>query len=364
VTWSPSDLVREELRTLEAYAVPHPDGIKAKLDANESPFAISAELARGLADALAKVALHRYPDGHARELRAILCKETGVSAANLCLGNGSDELIALLCAAFSRPRTGASRARIAYPVPTFVVYRIASLSHGAQPLEIPLRADFTLDTLAMDRTLVAGRPNVVFFALPNNPTGTLWPKREILRVAKEHPETLVVSDEAYFDYAGETLLGELPAHPNLIIMRTLSKIGMAALRVGYVLAHEKIIGELEKVRPPYNVGALSQAAAVWLLSNHKEALRESVSAVVRERERLFGEMTRRGLEVFPSRANLLLFRVGTPGDGRATALWHTLATRGVLVRNLDRPGPLSGCLRVTVGTADENDRFLSALESP
>lgn len=357
------DLVREELKALERYEIPHPEGIRAKLDANENPWPLDPDVAEGLGRALARVELHRYPDGDCRELRAVVARQLGCDPATISFGNGSDELIALLIAAFARPRAGGGpKARVGYPVPSFVVYRIACLAHGVAPLEIALKDDFTLDAAALDRALVAGRPNVIFFALPNNPTGTLWPREEIVRVVERHPDTLVVADEAYLDYSGETLIDILPRHPNLVIMRTLSKLGLASLRCGYLVAHPQVVTQVEKIRPPYNLGSLNQAAAAWLLANHADRLRAKVDLVVKERERVVEALAGiPGVRVFPTRANFVLIRYGEAGDGRATALWKRLAERGVLVRNFDRPGPLQGCLRVTVGTPEENTLFLEAM---
>lgn len=360
------DLVREELKALERYEIPHPEQIRAKLDANEYPYPLDPDVADALGRHLAGVALHRYPDGGARELRALVAAELGVAPATLSFGNGSDELIALLIAAFSRPRPGGGgpRARVCYPVPSFVVYRLACLAHGVAPLEVPLREDFTLDAAALERTIVAGRPNLVFLALPNNPTGTLWPREDVVRLLERHPDTLIVSDEAYLDYSGETLLDLLPRFPNLVVTRTLSKTGLAALRCGYLVAHEPIVTQVEKIRPPYNVGALNQAAAVWLLANHRDRLRARIETVVAERERVTAALAELPeVRVFSTRANFVLFRYGAAGDGRAGDLWRRLVERGVLLRNFDRPGPLAGCLRATIGTPEENALFLEAMRA-
>jgi histidinol-phosphate aminotransferase len=352
------DLIRDELRALAKYEIPHPENIRARLDANESPFAISPATADALGRELAKVALHRYPDGDARVLRGVLARECGVPGNQLVIGNGSDELIELIIAAFARPRAVGVPARIAYPVPSFVVYRIASFSNGTTPCEIPLTPRWELDLDAVERAIATDRPNVIFFALPNNPTGTLWPHEAVLAIAQKHRDVIVVSDEAYFDYAGVSLLDKLAANPNLVIMRTLSKIGLAGLRCGWIIAAQNIIDTVEKIRPPYNVGSLNQAAAVWLLENARDELRSHIRRVVDERERV-AKAIADVVEVFPSRANFLLVR-----HAQATALWQRLCSRGVLVRNFDRPGsPLTGCLRVTIGTPSENDLLLEALRS-
>ena len=350
-------LARAELGALTRYEIPHVAGIRAKLDANENPWPLPAEVAAALGQTLARVALHRYPDGGAAQLRGLLARRLGRSPDALVLGNGSDELIGLLVTAFARPRAGAARAGVAYPAPTFAVYRMAALASGCEPVEIPLQPDFTLDGDAVDRVLEARRPNLLFLALPNNPTGTLWPRDELVRILERRRDLIVVADEAYLDYSGAEHIDLLDAHANLVILRTLSKTGMAALRVGYLVAGPAIVRELEKVRPPYNVGALGQTAAAYLLEHHRALLDEQVTRVVAERDRLGRELARvPGLLVFPSRANFFLVR----SEG-ATALWRRLAERGVLVRSFDRPGPLAGCLRITVGTPEENELLLAAL---
>jgi histidinol-phosphate aminotransferase len=261
---------------------------------------------------------------------------------------------------------------VLYPVPSFVVYRIAALAHRVEVVEVPLDARMQLDEAAVGRAFAERRPHVAFFALPNNPTGTLWSVDAVLGWAKAHPETIVVSDEAYIEYGGRTAIPELASLPNLVVMRTVSKIGMAGLRVGFLSAHPALVAELEKVRPPYNLGQLNQQAATWLLRHHAGTLRALCREVVRERERLLPALRalaaqvgdRLPIEVFDSQANLVLVRFGQPGDGRATAIWRSLMERGILVRNFDRPGhggPLAGCLRITVGTPAENEMLLAAL---
>ncbi len=361
------ELVRGSLRAAGHYTVPHPRGIRVKLDANEMPFALPPEVRADLARELAAVDLNRYPDPTHQELRAELSHQVGVAPAALVVGNGSDEIIQMLITCFAEPRPGQQRARVAYPSPTFVVFRGAALAAGCEPVEIATdpEADFALEPDELERAVAAARPNVVFFARPNNPTGTLWPSHLVADLARRHPDVLIVSDEAYAAYAGDGMVPMLPELSNLVVMQTLSKVGLAGLRVGYLCGRPDLIAEVEKVRPPYNVGALNQRAALWILRHHRALLLRGCADVVVEREKLAAALDQIGqqadLRVFTSHANLILFRVGRPGDGRATAVWQELCARGVLVRNFDRPGPLSGCLRVTIGTADENELFLAAL---
>jgi histidinol-phosphate aminotransferase len=354
-------LVREPLRAFPAYQVPHPHGITVKLDANELPFTLPPDRAAGLARVLGEVELNRYPDAEQSELRAEIARPLGVAPESLLLGNGSDEIIQFLVCCFARPRAGRERAAIAYPVPTFAVFRGAALAAGCEPVEIPLEEDFSLDFDRLDRALAESRPNLVFLARPNNPTGTLWPSRQVAEAARAHPDVLFVSDEAYSAFAGDSMIG-MSELSNLVVMQTLSKMGLAALRIGVLHAAPALLAEVDKVRMPYNVGSLNQRAALWVLRHCRDLLDQRCADVVRERDRLAAELARlAGVRAFSSHANLILFRVGQPGDRRATRVWEGMCERGVLVRSFDRPGPLAGCLRVTVGSSEENERFLTAL---
>jgi histidinol-phosphate aminotransferase len=348
--------VPEVLRGAAAYHVPVPPRVVAKLDANELPYPLPRELRARLGEALAELALERYPDPTARRLRELVARQLGVGAHQLVFGNGSDELIAMLCSAFAAPR-GARPAAILYPVPTFVYYRIATIGRGLEAIEVPLTARFELDEPAVVAAIEAHRPSVVFLALPNNPTGTLWRMPFAVELAARFPDTVIVSDEAYHAYSGATSLGQLAAHPNLVVMRTLSKLGMAGLRVGYTVSSPAIAALLEKLRPPYNLSALDQRAAEFLLEHASAWCAERAAEVVAERARLEAALVARGLEVFPSAANLILIRTRA-----ATHLWQRLFDAGITVRLFDA-GPLAGCLRITVGTPAENAALLAALAS-
>jgi histidinol dehydrogenase len=342
--------VPEALRQTAAYHVPLPPRVIAKLDANELPYGLPPELRARLAAVLAEVPLERYPDPAARRLRAAVARRLGVDGAQLVFGNGSDELIAMLCAAFAAPP-----ARVLYPVPSFVYYRLAAIARGVEPIEVPLGAGFELPEADVLYAVADRRPAVVFLALPNNPTGTLWRMGFALELAARHPDVVVVSDEAYAAYSGATNLPHLPAHANLVVMRTLSKLGMAGLRVGFTISSPAIAAVLERVRPPYNVSALDQAAAELLVDEAAGWCEARAGEVVAERGRLAAGLAAAGLEVFPSAANLVLVRCPD-----ARALWRRLAAAGISVRVFG-PGPLADCLRITVGTPAETDALLAAL---
>ena len=358
--------VPEALRGTPAYHVPQPPNVRAKLDANELPYAFPPELRARLGAALADVSLERYPDPNARDLRALVAAQLLVAGDQLVFGNGSDETIGMLVAAFAAPRTahehGPSHSRpaaILYPTPTFVYYKLAAVGRGVEAIEVPLDAKFEMDEAAIERAIEAHRPSVVFLALPNNPTGTLWRMDFAAELAARHRDVVVVSDEAYIAYTGRSNLPHLASNPNLVVMRTLSKVGMAGLRVGFTVSSPAIAQLLEKVRPPYNVSSLDQRAAMFLLSEAADWCTSRAKDVVRERVGLAAALAQLpGAEVFASEANLLLVLFGAK---RATLIWQGLGGRGLLVRNFDRPGPLEGCLRITVGTPQENEWLVEAL---
>jgi histidinol-phosphate aminotransferase len=353
------DLIREPLRQSAAYHVaPLPAGA-AKLDANESPYPLSAAAQATLREALAIADLNRYPDSGAAELRRVVAAQLGVDGDELLFGNGSDELIALLCAAFAAPRAPGATPSIAYAAPGFVVYRTAALGHGLDVVEVPFGPRFEADEAALFAALADSPPNIVFLATPNNPTGTVWPRRTVERLIAEHPEVITVVDEAYLAYhEAPSCIDLARAHPHCLVLQTLSKIGLAALRVGFLVGRREVLAEVEKVRPPYNLGTPAQRAAAALLLRHRDELDANCAAVRAERARLEAALASLPrLEVFPSGANFFLVRTAA-----ATALYQALAARGVLVRNFDR-GALHGCLRVTVGTPDENDRLIDALRA-
>jgi len=340
--------VPEALRAATAYHVPVPPTLVAKLDANELPYSLPPELRAKLGAALADVAIERYPDPRATRLRATVADQLGVRGDQLVFGNGSDELISLLGCAFAGP--------LLYPTPSFVYYRLAATARGLPVVEVPLDDRWQLDEAAVIAAIESERPSVVFLALPNNPTGTLWRMAFALELAAKFRDTVIVSDEAYVAYSGKTHLGELPDHPNLVVMRTLSKLGMAGLRVGFTISTPAIAAVLDKVRAPYNVSSLDQRAAELLLVEGSAWCAARAAEVVAERGKLAAALGARGFEVFDSEANLVLVRCRD-----AARTWQLLADAGISVRAFGPQGPLASCVRITVGTPAENAALLAVL---
>jgi histidinol-phosphate aminotransferase len=353
---SPADYiaatVRPEVRALTAYAVAKASGM-IKLDAMENPFRLPDDVRAKVAAAAAGVAINRYPDGAADGVKAALRTALALPGSlGLILGNGSDELIQIITSALAR--TGSV---MLAPEPSFVMYRMNALYAGMRFVGVPLKADFSLDVDAMLAAIERERPALVFLAYPNNPTGNLFAAAEVERVLRAAPG-LVVVDEAYYAFAEASFLPRVSEFANLLLLRTVSKIGMAGLRLGYAIAAPEWIAELEKVRQPYNLNALTQAVAPVLLA--EQALLDGQAALLRaERERLAGLFAAMpGVKVFPTQTNFVLLRVAD-----APHWFAQLRDRGILIKNLHGWHPLlEHCLRVTVGTPDENNALLAALE--
>jgi histidinol-phosphate aminotransferase len=356
---TPRDLVRDEILELHAYHVPPAAGL-VKLDAMENPYRLPEALAREMGERLAQVAINRYPDPSAARLKARLREAMGIPASlDLVLGNGSDELIQMLSLLVARPGAVALAAE-----PSFVMYRMSAIVAGLRYEGVPLATGFALDQAAMLEALRVHRPALTWIAYPNNPTGNLFSREAILAIVAAAPG-LVVVDEAYYPFAGgASLLDEIGRHPNLLLVRTVSKLGLAGLRLGLAVGAPEWTSQLEKLRPPYNVNVLTAAAAELVLSR-PEVLAAQSRAIVQERFALERGLDRiAGLTRFPSAANFVLVRVDRPDKGGAPGTFEALKAGGILVKNLHGSHPqLAHCLRLTVGTPDENRQLLGALAS-
>ncbi len=333
-------LVKKEVSALRAYDAKETP-CRIKLDANESPYGFPEAL-----KAAVSIDTNRYPDPQAKGLRKLLAKEMGVKQENILQGNGSDELIYYLIATFGGP--------VLFPVPTFSMYGIISQALGEKKISIPLDEKFDLDTDRMLGAVRKEKPRLIFLSSPNNPTGNCFSTDGILKIV-ESSRGIVVVDEAYQPFSSEKgFLPLLKDYPNLAIMRTLSKVGLAALRLGFLIAAPEIVEEVNKVRLPFNVNSLSQAVAAEALKD-RTRFRSFVQTIVSERKRLQEEMEKiEGVRPFPSEANFILFEVADPDR-----VSRSLLKKGVLVRNIK--DAVTGCLRVTVGSPEENTAFLKAL---
>jgi histidinol-phosphate aminotransferase len=330
-----------------------------RLDANEAPELLSSAAKQRLAQAAAEVTWERYPDATATLLRQALAGYSGVTPDEILVGDGSDEIIAMLLTALSQPRDRAEGALIMTTTPTFVMYRMSARVRSQRVLEAPLDADWDLAESSLLRGVELTPPNVLFLASPNNPTGNLMNRERLERVIRAAPRSLVVIDEAYIPYSANDQLDLYRRYENVAILRTLSKIGFAALRVGWLIGRPALIREVDKVRLPYNMNTVAQALGRLAVTELAPEIRSIIATVVAERERVSRALSELpGITVTPSQANFLWFRSERP----ASDLFSGLAERGVLVRSFhQRGGRLANQLRVTIGTAAENDRFLACL---
>ncbi len=346
--------VRPEIRSIGAYQVPDARGL-IKLDAMENPYPWPEALRQAWMEVLRDLPLNRYPDPRAEDLTQSLREAFAIPPERgLLLGNGSDELIQMLALALAGP----GRTLVSVD-PGFVMYRMIALFAGLDYVGVPLGADdFSLDLPGLLGAIERHRPALVFLAYPNNPTGNLFPAEAIEQVVQAAPG-LVVVDEAYAPFTDQSFLPRAGMPERLLVMRTLSKMGLAGLRLGYLVGAESWLRELDKVRLPYNVNVLTQASAAFAL-RHRAVLDGQTQAIRREREGLFQALQGlEGVQPYPSEANFILLRVGS---GRARGLFEGLKARGVLVKCLDGSHPLlADCLRVTVGLPEENAAFLKAL---
>jgi histidinol-phosphate aminotransferase len=347
---TPAELVRPEILALKTYHVAPAEGM-VKLDAMENPYPLPEATRRELAEVLSRIHLNRYPDPAAPNLRALIARKMGVPPGmEVLLGNGSDDLIQIVTLALARPG-----AVMMYPGPTFVMYAMNATYFGMRAVQAGLREDFSLDVEAFLKAMREEKPALVYIAYPNNPTGVLYAEEDVIAILKE-ATGLVVLDEAYHVFARKTFMSRLAEFPNLVVMRTVSKLGLAGIRLGYLAARPEWVEQFNKVRQVYNVNVLTQAAASFMLER-LEVLEEQAARIRAEREKLGQSMKMlKGVTVFPSEANFFLIRV--PDADRA---FEALKRQGVLVRNLNSPA-LKNCLRVTVGTPDENRILVNALK--
>jgi len=343
-------VIRTQVRGMRAYHVPPAQGM-IKLDAMENPYRWPPALTEDWLEVLRDVSVNRYPDPTAGALVEQLRAELDLpEAASVLLGNGSDELIQMMVLAT------AGQAVLA-PTPTFVMYKVIADIAGSPFTGVPLRADFSLDADAILAAIQTLQPALVFIAYPNNPTGNLFDRVVLEQVIAASPG-LVVMDEAYQPFAGDSWLPQVLDYPNLVVMRTMSKLGLAGLRLGYLVGDPAWLDEFNKVRMPYNINVLTQASIRFALQ-HSVVFEEQAGDIRIERARMFEAMEKlAGIEVFPSATNFLLFRTTKPAE----QIFDALYKKNILIKNLHgSDSALHNCLRVTVGTRDENDAFLKAL---
>jgi histidinol-phosphate aminotransferase len=345
-------IIRPEILRLSPYHVPSSSGM-IKLDAMENPYSLPETLQEEIAQLVTTISANRYPDSSSVSLKSSLRETMEIPMGmDIMLGNGSDEIIQIIALALARP--GAVLMSVE---PAFVMFRMIATYTNMEYIGVPLKADFSLDLDLMLDAITKHQPAIIFIAYPNNPTGNLFDVEAVSRIIESAPGVVVV-DEAYHAFAGSSFIDKLSEYPNLLLMRTLSKLGLAGLRLGFLTGRPEWLIQLEKVRLPYNVGVLTQEVARKILQ-YPDILQQQVDAIKAERVVMNKYLNvLDGVEVFPSDANFILFRVN-----EASQIFLELKQRNILIKNLDGSHPLlKNCLRVTIGTPDENKQFLRTLQ--
>jgi histidinol-phosphate aminotransferase len=346
-------IIRPEVLAMTSYPVPDAGGF-VKLDAMENPYALPPDLAARLGEHLAGVALNRYPAPRPEALIEKIRAAMGVPAGcDVLLGNGSDEIISMITVACAKPG-----AKVLAPEPGFVMYQMSAKFAQVGFVGVALKPDFTLDTDAMLAAIAEHEPAVIWLAYPNNPTGTLFDDGAIEQIVAAASKSLVVIDEAYQPFAQQSWMARADEFDNVVVMRTLSKLGLAGIRLGYLAGQPTWLNEFDKVRPPYNINVLTQATASFLL-DHLDVLDAQAAQLRTARAQLAAEVaTLPGAQVFDSAGNFLLVRVPD-----ASAVFETLLSARVLIKNVSKMHPLlANCVRLTVGTPDENAALVAALK--
>jgi histidinol-phosphate aminotransferase len=349
-------LLRPDVQGLHAYAVQPSAGL-VKLDTMENPFGLPQSLRQALGERLAAVALNRYPAERTEDLKRALAQHAGLpEGCELMLGNGSDELISLLTLALDVPGNV-----VLAPLPGFVMYEMSAKLQGVRFVGVPTTADFELDLPAMLSAIEQHQPALIWLAYPNNPTANLWDASAMERIIEAAPG-LVVMDEAYQPFAERDAMPWLRRHEHVLIMRTMSKFGLAGVRIGYLMVRRALVGELDKLRPPFNVSVLNAEAALFALEHADEYARQA-SIIRAERVRIMGALAQHaGIRVFDSQANMVLVRL--PDGCEPARVFSGLKARRVLIKNVSGLHPLlAQCLRITVGTPEENTLLLAAFEA-
>jgi len=348
------DLIRPEIKQMNAYHVPEATGM-VKLDAMENPFPWPDDMKKQWLELMSTVEPNRYPDPAAKELIQELRQCFSVDdELGLILGNGSDELIQLIIMAMKKDVC------VMAPTPSFVMYQHIAKSMGVDFVGVPLSGDFTLDMPAMLASIKKHNPAVIFLAYPNNPTANLFDNADLLAII-EASQGIVVIDEAYQPFAGKSYLSQVKRFDRVLVMRTVSKLGLAGLRLGFLVGSEEILCQLEKIRLPYNINSLTQLTAHFAFK-HIDIFNAQAAMICDQREGLLRSLTEMdNIQVFPSKANFILFALL---DDSAERVFDALKLKGMLIKKMGVVlGLPQNCLRVTVGTAEENELFCEHLKT-
>lgn len=345
------DLVAKEIFQQTGYIAPEQTGT-IKMDANENPFTIQEPLKRKLLGKISKVDLNRYPAAGAPELRDRFARYFCVKKNMIMLGNGSDELIQILCLTLKGRIKG-----VLVPVPTFSMYKIIAINTGNKVVEVPLDKNFDLDVEAIISRTTNNFPALIFLSCPNSPTGNIFNRKKIEAIIRKAPGVVVI-DEAYANFSGQSLMYLLKKYDNVIFLNTLSKLGMASIRLGFLIGNPAIIDQMNKVRLPYNINSLSQIAADFFLDYDGEFSKQIIEITQRREELYRGLSQIEWIKIYPSRANFIFFSCAFDSN----RIYNKLVAEGIVVKNMNIPPLMPNCMRVTVGSKKENEAFLKALK--
>lgn len=338
--------LKEEIKSLKPYFIDEKT-VRFKLDANESPYDLPSEIKEGLLSCLKEINLNRYPDPSCKTIRKLIAQKEGVEENQIIFGNGSDELIYMLLLCLK------NSALITFPEPGFSMYSISGKIFGKELMPYRLvEPFFTVDESFFD-LVMEKEPYLCFLGNPNNPTGNCFPD-ELLFKYLENENIIFVSDEAYSDFSGKSLVGKIKKYKNLLVMKTFSKIGFASIRLGYLIGNRDLIKEIEKVRLPYNINSFTQKIAEFYLKN-SELIESYISDIINERNRVYEELKSRGFFVLPSSANFITFKIEKNG------FYDYLVNNGVLIKDLYPSFGMKNYYRFTVGKKEENDFFIKLL---
>ncbi|NLO81859.1 MAG: histidinol-phosphate transaminase [Clostridiales bacterium] len=347
-----NDYLRSDLKDLKPYRA-NVAPYRIKMDANESPFDMPDRVRKQLAEELlAGSGLNLYPDSDATGLRKSISEYCNVHPDEIIVGAGSDELIQVIINALVDRGEA-----VLYPSPSFGMYGIFTRIAGGIPLEVALKEDFCYDVDGFYKAIELYKPKLIFICSPNNPTGNILELNKLEELTKNFSGVVAV-DEAYGEFCEYSAVELIEQCPNIVVLKTFSKaMGLAGLRVGYLIANKGLVDQINAVKPPYNVSSFSQRAAQLVLEN-MDIIRDRISKIINERERLYTELNSvGGVHVYPSKANFLLIRVND-----ADEIYEKLTEEGILVRNFPGNQLLKDCLRITVGTSEDNDIFLKTLK--
>lgn len=344
------DYVREAVKKLVPYKVSKVNGA-LKLDAMENPYNLPEDILQEVAKEIKELRFNRYPNPVCEELRKTISSTYKLPEEYILIGNGSDELILDLLLSFGR-----SDCQVVYPSPTFEVYGIVAKMLGLKTKEITLEKNYEIDP---QKIIDCGKGNIIFISYPNNPTGNCFSEESIYKIIKD-ASSLVVIDEAYFGFSKKTFLLDIKRYPNLIISRTFSKMfSLAALRVGFLCASPEIVNILLKVKLPYNVNSFSQIAAKIILSKNGY-FKEKAEEIIEERERIYNSLREiKEITPYSSEANFILFKVK---NSKSDYIYESLIKEGIIIRSFRNTPPVADCLRISIGTREENDIFMEKLK--